>query len=114
MNPRRPFFLFLLAFFLIHFSKDITQDLLHIPSPLDIFGDVQEDLSSLPRSIGNLITLANIGSFVGEAFLLFSIPIVLKRKRFSRLEFIVIVITVLMLAYFLLVLSLDPRFRLKI
>ena len=40
---------FIYLFVLIHFTKDITQDILKISSPLDIFGDAQEDISFLPK-----------------------------------------------------------------
>ncbi|MFH1841104.1 MAG: hypothetical protein ABH807_03045, partial [Candidatus Shapirobacteria bacterium] len=38
----------ILLFVSIHFLKDITQDVLRIPTFLDVFGDVKEDLSFLP------------------------------------------------------------------
>lgn len=39
---------------LVHFLKDITQDILHIATQLDRLGDVKEDLSGFPPVIQTL------------------------------------------------------------
>ena len=72
---------FLFIFFLIHFLKDITQDILRINTPLNIFGDIKENLSFLPSSLQN-VYLYGLGglSFIAEAFILYAIPTILKRK----------------------------------
>ena len=105
---------FLLLFVLIHFLKDITQDILKIQTPLDIFGDVKEDLSSLSPTDQNLYLYGLGGlSFIAEAFLLISIPILFRRKQISRLEKYVFVVSFFLLIFFLVATFLDPRYRLR-
>jgi len=107
------FFLpFLFLFVLIHFLKDITQDFLKIQTPLDIFGDVIEDLSNLP-TVAQKLYLYGLGglSFIAEAFLLISIPIVWKRKKFSKLEKYVVIAIVFLFIFFLIATILDPRYK---
>ena len=96
---------------LIHFLKDITQDILRIPTILDVFGNIQEELSHLPYWIQLLIYCAGIGSFLAEIFLLISIPIIKHRRETSTLEKWVIEVVLFMLIYFPLVILLDPRFK---
>lgn len=106
------FFLPIFFFFvLIHFLKDITQDILKIATPLDVFGDAKEDLSVLPKVFQHIYYAISIGSFFAEAFLLFSIPIVLKRQKNSRLKRAVLTITILLLIYFFVAITLDPKYR---
>ena len=94
------------------FLKDITQDILKIPTPFDLLGDVKEDLSSFLDFTQNLFTFLGVGSFIAEAFLLISIPIVLKRKGSAFLEKVVLVVILSLLLFFLVATLLDPRFRL--
>lgn len=103
---------FLYVFILVHFLKDITQDILKIPTFLDLFGDVKEDLSPFPVFAQNLFMFLGVGSFVAEVFLLISIPIVLKRKESAFLEKVVLVVILALLLFFLVATLLDPRFRL--
>lgn len=105
----RLFLPFLFIIFLIHFLKDITQDIFKIKTPLDILGNVNEDLRLLPKSIQNTFYFVGVGSFLGEIFLLFTIPVILKRKYFSKLEFVIIIIIVLILLYFFTSIVLDPK-----
>lgn len=107
------FFLPLLFLFvLIHFLKDITQDILGIKTPLDIFGDVKEDVSRFTVVEQNLYLYGLGGlSFLAEAFLLISIPIVWKRKVYSRLEKYVVFTIFSLLLYFLIAIMLDPRYK---
>lgn len=104
---------FLFLFVLIHFLKDITQDILKIKTPLDIFGDVKEDLSGLP-TVAQSLYFYGLGSlsFLAEGFLLVSIPIVLKRKKFSKLEKYVVIAIVFLFVFFLIATMLDPRYKL--
>ncbi|HCQ31446.1 TPA: hypothetical protein DIU27_03645 [Candidatus Collierbacteria bacterium] len=95
---------------LIHFLKDITQDILRIPTFLDVFGNIQEDLSHLPYCIQLLIFSAGISSFLAEIFLLISIPIIKHRRETSALEKWVVGVVIFMLIYFPLVILLDPRY----
>lgn len=100
----------LLVLVFIHFFKDITQDILKISTPLDLFGDVKEDLSSFPAFFQKLFVLLGIGSFIAEIFLLTSIPIVIRRKTVTLLEKIIWVVLFLLFIYFLIAILLDPRF----
>jgi hypothetical protein len=102
----------LFLFVIIHFLKDITQDILGIQTPLDIFGDVREDLSGLSTTSQNLYLYGLGGlSFLAEAFLLISIPIIWKRKTFSKLEKVVAIVTGLLILFFLVAIMLDPRYK---
>lgn len=107
------FFLPLLFLFVIvHFLKDITQDILKIHTPLDIFGNVKEDLSGLPKVAKSLYIYGLGGlSFLAEVFLLISIPVVWKRKKFSKLEKYVAITTTLLVLFFLIATVLDPRYK---
>jgi len=102
----------LFLFVLIHFLKDITQDILRIKTPLDIFGDAKEDLSGLSTTAQNLYLYGLGGlSFLAEAFLLISIPVVWKRKTFPRLEKTIATVAGLLLLFFLVATILDPRYK---
>lgn len=104
---------FLYVFVLVHFLKDITQDILKISTPLDLLGDVKEDLSRFPIFIQNLFVLLGIGSFISEVFLLVSIPVVMKRKETTTLEKVILVVIMALLLFFLVATLLDPRFRIR-
>jgi len=99
-------------FFFTHFLKDITQDVLRIASPLDFFGDVKEDLSGFSESFVFIFHLIGILSLIGEIFLIITIPIVLKRKAFSRLEGVIISVIFFILLFFAVATTLDPRYNL--
>jgi hypothetical protein len=79
---------FLFIFILIHFLKDITQDILRISTPLDIFGDVKESISFLSKPV-QLIFYYGLGgfSFVVEVFLLIAIPKIVRRKEMITTSF---------------------------
>lgn len=96
----------------VHFLKDITQDILHISTPLDLLGDVKEDLFGYPAIIQTLVILLGYASFIGEAFLLIAIPIIMKKNKPSVLEKAVIITLVAMSIYFIAVVLLDPRYKL--
>ena len=111
-NSRVRFFLLSLIWVvtLIHFLKDITQDILGIPTFLDVFGNIQEDLSHLPHWLQLFIFSAGVGSFLAEIFLLISIPIIKNRRETSTIEKWVVGVVIFMLIYFPLVILLDPRY----
>ena len=102
---------FIFIFVLIHFAKDITQDVLQVNTFLDVFGDAHEDLSFLPKPFPMIFTygLGGLSLFV-ELFLLISIPIVLRRKKFSKLEKYVVICTIFLFSFVGLCILLDPRF----
>lgn len=45
------FTLIISTFLFLHFLKDITQDLLHIDTVLDVMGDIQEETTRLPKFV---------------------------------------------------------------
>lgn len=100
------------VFVIIHFLKDITQDILRVSTPLDIFGDAKEDLSFLPNSLQN-IYLYGLGgfSFVAEAILIFSIPKVWKEEKLSKLGKLVIFLIFYLVIFFISAILLDPRYN---
>jgi|SRR3989344_3222143 len=85
---------------LIHFLKDITQDILQISSPLDILGDAKEDLSKFPKIIKQGYLLLGISSLFSELFLIIAIPLALLGKNNPKLEKFVWVIITFLLFYF--------------
>lgn len=95
----------------LHLSKDITQDILKVATPLDLLGNINEDLSSFPDYMQRGFGLLGIASFLVEAYLLVVIPLVFRRLKVSLLEKSVYISTMLMSLYFLAVFLLDPRFR---
>lgn len=103
----------LFIFFLVHFIKDITQDILVIKTPLDIFGDAKEDLSFLPSTLQK-IYLYGLGglSFVAETFILYAIPTILRRREsnISRLEKWLMISIAFLFIFFATAILLDPRF----
>lgn len=108
----RLFLPFLFLFVLIHLLKDITQDILGVKTPLDILGDVKEDLSWLPKNIRNLYLYGLGGlSFLAEGFLLVSIPLIWKRQDFSKLENYVVIATSFLFLFFMMAIMLDPNYR---
>lgn len=95
---------------LIHFLKDITQDILQISTPLDIFGNVKEDLSGFPQIIKIGFFILGIISFLSEIFLLISIPFVNLYKTGHKLEKFVWLNTCFILVFFISAILLDPRY----
>ena len=105
---------FLFFIVLAHFLKDITQDILSIRTPLDLLGDVKEDVSFLPNSLKNVYFYGLGGlSFLAEGFLLISIPLILKRNSISRHDKYCIAATVYLLLFFVTAILLDPRYRIR-
>lgn len=101
---------FLIVF--VHFLKDITQDILKIPTFLDLLGNVNEDLSLFPPPIRQIITTLGLVSFVIEAFLIVTIPKVIKNKENSKLEKYVIGTLLFLIIYFISVTLMDPHYHL--
>jgi hypothetical protein len=98
-------------FVLLHFLKDITQDILQIKTSLDTLGNVCEDLSGFSTPDKMLWIWAGVNSFFTELFLLISIPIILRKKSFGKLELSSIIATVFLLLFLIIAVLLDPRYR---
>ena len=75
---------------LIHFLKDMTQDILGIPSVLDLFGNIQENTSTFPIWLEYLYHWAMVNTFIGELILIFLIPKYIF-KTINRLEKLLII-----------------------
>jgi len=102
--------IFLIVF--VHFLKDITQDILKIPTFLDLLGNVNEDLSVFPLLVRQIIIVLGFVSFGIEAFLIVAIPKVIKNKGNSKQEKYVIASLLFLLIYFISVTLMDPRYHL--
>ena len=102
--------IFLIIF--VHFLKDITQDILKIPTFLDLLGNVNEDLSVFPPFIQQIIIALGFVSFGIEFFLIVAIPKVMKDKENSKLEKFVIASILFLIFYFISVTLIDPRYHL--
>lgn len=96
------------CFTLLHFAKDITQDILAISTPLDLLGNAHEDLSRLPQSAAVLFVFLGYVSFVLELFLLIAIPLFMLAHK-VKLEKYIWLSTALLIGYFIVALLLDPR-----
>jgi hypothetical protein len=95
----------------VHLLKDITQDILEIPTFLDVLGDIREDTSKLPGFVQTFFNLLGPISFLVEGFLLISIPRVFNREKLTALEKVVYLSVLLLLTYFVCAMFLDPRFK---
>ena len=94
---------------LIHFLKDITQDILRINSPLDLFGNIQENLSFLPSFLQKVYLYGFGGlSLIAEIVLLLFIPKIIFKKA-SEMDFLFVKHSFLYLVLFIvLCVTLDP------
>lgn len=106
------FFWVVFVFVVIHFLKDITQDILRISTPLDLLGNVNEDLSRFPVVIRQAYVSLGHTSYVAETFLLFAIPLVATDKKKTRLAKFVWLTILLLSLYLLSAVLLDPKFGL--
>lgn len=59
---------------LVHFLKDITQDILGISTVLDSLGNIEEDITSFPTWLEYLYHWAMVNTVIGELTLIFLIP----------------------------------------
>jgi hypothetical protein len=108
---KKTLFILLWVFITIHFFKDITQDILRVPTFLDTFGDVVENLSWLPIW-GQQMYLYGLGgiSFIAEVILIYTIPFaVFKKSTLTKNRLIKFCICYLLI-FFLIAVLLDPRF----
>jgi len=100
------------VFVLVHFLKDLTQDIFKIATPLDLLGDAKEDLSQLPPSIQKMYMFGLGGlSIAAEVFLLVTIPKVWKITEFTKLDKSILVIFFLLILFFITAIILDPRYN---
>lgn len=106
----RKLLLLVLFFVVIHFLKDITQDILKIPTFLDLFGNANEDLSNLPKAFRLAFVGTGYISFLAEIFLMIAIPLVLRNKRQEKLEKVVWITIILLAIFFITATLLDPRY----
>ncbi len=104
--------IFQLVFILVcvHFLKDLTQDILKIPTILDLLGNVNEEISGFPLILQATFIGLSYASYIAEIFLIGAIPLVLRNREYAVLEKVVWITTFLLIVYFVTVISLDPRF----
>ncbi len=90
--------LILLGIFLVlHFLKDITQDVLKIQTPLDYMGDIKEDASSLPSWLQAIYFALWILATIVQPLMVYFIFKTWKHNTFNRNDKII----VYLLCYFL-------------
>jgi hypothetical protein len=95
---------------LVHFLKDITQDILRIPTILDRLGNIQEDLTHLPSFLANIIIVTGYLSFLGEIAILVLTPLILKNNfRNKTYNMVFLSIVIVLLIYFITATFLDPK-----
>ena len=107
---KKVFLWIILVLVATHFLKDVTQDILKIPTVLDLLGNANEDISSFPKVVQLVFIGIGYVSFFVEIFLLIAIPLVLKSKRYIKLEKIVWTTTIMLAVYFVTAIFLDPRY----
>lgn len=59
---------------LVHFLKDITQDLIGVSTVLDNLGNIEEDITAFPLWLEYLYHWAMVNTVIGEAVLIVLIP----------------------------------------
>lgn len=97
---------------LIHFLKDLTQDVLQISTKLDTFGDIKEYLDWLPAWAQNIYLYVFGGlSILAELTLLITIPIFLVRKETKLTYRLILYSFWYLVIFFLTATLLDPRFN---
>lgn len=97
---------------LIHFLKDITQDLLQITTVLDIFGDAKENLAWLPVwAQGIYLYIFGGLSVLAEITLLVTIPISLLRGETNVTYRLIKYCYWYLAIFFLVAILLDTRFN---
>lgn len=87
-------------YFLLHFFKDITQDILFMPSFLDVLGDIKEDLSRLIEWQKVFYYWAWVNQFLLQPVLAFLVIKILKNKDFSKTDIFIAAILVYFAALF--------------
>jgi hypothetical protein len=107
---RRVLLIFAWLVICVHFLKDVTQDILQIPTALDILGNVEEKVDHLLFMIQFFIYIAGVGSFLSEIFLLVAIPIVLRGRGSTKLARLTSTTLVCLIVYFAVIVFFDPRF----
>jgi hypothetical protein len=106
------FFLpFIFVFVLVHFFKDITQDILQIETSLDVFGNACEDISGFSNLLKMVWIWGGVNSFFIELFLLISLPHIIRKKSFSKLELYSLIATIFLLLFLVISMLLDARYK---
>jgi|SRR3989344_4510542 len=99
-------------FAVVHFLKDLTQDILKISTPIDLLGDVKEDISFLPQPL-QYVYIYGLGglSIVAEFFLIVAIPKVWRKKELMLLDIWILASVIFLILFFVTAISLDPRYN---
>lgn len=99
------------VFIVIHFMKDITQDLLGLPTVLDYFGDANEDLSNFHPYTTWVYHWFMVNTILLEIFLIIAIPKIWLRSIFSRIDIYAFLSIMYLTVAFFLAILLDPKLR---
>ncbi len=91
---------------LIHFLKDITQDILGIATPLDKLGDIQENISRFPMWFEWFWHWAMVSTFIGEFILILLLPkyifrLISKTEKYVIIGFLIYIPLMFLWAYLL-------------
>jgi len=103
---------FVFVFVLMHFLKDLTQDIFKIATPIDYLGDIKEDFSKFSPVMKGVYLYGFGGiSFIAEMFLLIAIPKVLWRNEFSKSEKLILLSVIYLAIYFAVAFSLSVSMK---
>ncbi|MFA7300815.1 MAG: hypothetical protein WC069_00695 [Candidatus Shapirobacteria bacterium] len=86
---------------ILHFIKDITQDILGVSTFLDKIGDINENISNFPVWLTWLYHWAMVNTFFMEGALLVTLPLDWKNKRFTKFSIINISMVLYIIALFI-------------
>ncbi len=86
------------TFLALHFLKDITQDILKIQTPLDYMGDIQEDLSFLPKWLLPVYYVSWVLATIAQLVIIYYIFQTWKHDTFNKNDKIIIYLLLFFLA----------------
>lgn len=95
-------------FVALHFFKDITQDLLGVPTVLDLMGDVNEDLSNFHPYALWVYHWFMVNTIILEVFLVVIIPKTWLRKNFAKVDLLTLFSVLYLFAALFVAYLLDP------
>lgn len=104
-------FLLIVFFYSIqHLVRDILQDIFGIHNTFTEFGHFQADISRIPSALKFLFIqpLARFSTFPIEIFMIVAISAVWKRKKFTKLDWVITITLVFILITYSLNILFDP------
>ncbi len=90
----------------LHFLKDITQDILSVPTVLDNLGNIEENINYFPMWLTWLYHWAWVNAFFAELAIILLIPLKFKETSFNKKDLLIVVclsyiLVMTAIAYFL-------------